>query len=219
MIRLWTFQTEDAFHEFEKNGCLVGNFSEPNYAQAYDWMVNEMKKKIGPPAVEGQYPIWAWYKCEDVDVQTGHLHVGQKGVRIEFEIDPSQAVLFADDGWMHSVNYGYLGTSEEDCENFYKEVNDAGLYHLDHPRFIPLPEPYNQRIQKSWERIFDLDWVVEGWTVLLKDRFVRAALWKLNKDQVRDVKWFTAKEQMSDWKELDIDINGLSSNAVHSKVC
>ena len=50
---LWTIQHEEAYREFEKTGILVANdnclFCGEDLRFAYDWLSDQMRKRIGPP--------------------------------------------------------------------------------------------------------------------------------------------------------------------------
>ena len=58
----------------------------------------------------------------------------------------------------------------------------------------PLPvRAYHQRIENSWDRIFDLDWVDEEITHPFDKKSIQATFWQLHFDQIRDVQFFTAR--------------------------
>lgn len=190
MLRLYTFQTEDAFLKLQTEGYLVGRkeLIDPYFIDGYDFMVKQMVKRIGLPPYEGQYPMWAWYQNPEVDnlEYGGHLEPGTKGVRLEIEIDPSQVVLSEFDNWHYVLNYWYLSTTNEDHDNFIREVNTC-----------PMPEPYHSQIVKSWEKIFELN--------ASSDEYVQATFWKLDLSQVREVNWFVAQNPLSNDDDDDDD--------------
>jgi hypothetical protein len=91
---LWTIQTEEAWSELQVGGMLHvtrENITESNWIYPYEWIIDQMKMRLGPPPEPGCFPIWAWYQWENEsrrkpDIRAaGHLSKGQKGVRIEFE--------------------------------------------------------------------------------------------------------------------------------------
>ena len=98
----WTIQHIDKWHEFEKSGVLQADkkFILPYFINAYDWICDQMKKRISNHIDDGIYPIWAWYKYE-VDYyrpdlrRSGHLEKGSPGVLIQFE-EKMENVLLTD---------------------------------------------------------------------------------------------------------------------------
>lgn len=60
-------QTVEAYQQLMQTGVLRANaehICDDSFADAYDWMVSEMAKRIGNPPNDVQYPIWAWYRWE-----------------------------------------------------------------------------------------------------------------------------------------------------------
>lgn len=66
-MRLWTIQDKTAYDDLCEKGILHCNaaladwLKEDNFKQSYDWLVSEMKKRVGEPPHGVAYPIWAWY--------------------------------------------------------------------------------------------------------------------------------------------------------------
>lgn len=189
MIKLWTFQTAEAYEKLENQGYLIGRreLIEPLFVKAYNWLNQQMMKRIGEPPHEGQYPMWAWHRCDEIDnlERGGHLVPGTRGVRIEFEIDAKSVLLSDFDSWHYVLNHWYLPASESDGDAFELELKQQGLYSLYFKK--SLPHNFNQRIEASWDRIFNLT-----------DYSTQATFWKLESDQVLDVKWFTAEDERID---------------------
>jgi hypothetical protein len=60
----------------------------------------------------------------------------------------------------------------------------------------PLPHAeFRQRIERSWERIFDLTWTDSEQEIVspTKDRSIQGTMWELLLDHVVDAKQFTAR--------------------------
>lgn len=63
-MKLWTIQYKAAYEEMLRTGVLRANSAyifEEFFRDSYDWMVEQMKKRIGnlPDGVE--LPVCAWY--------------------------------------------------------------------------------------------------------------------------------------------------------------
>ena len=63
---LWTIQPERVFRLIYKRGvyrCDLSKSGMEDFADPqYDWLVAQMKKRIGPPPEGVKYPVWAWYR-------------------------------------------------------------------------------------------------------------------------------------------------------------
>ncbi|MCP3925850.1 MAG: DUF3841 domain-containing protein, partial [Desulfobacterales bacterium] len=80
----------------------------------------------------------------------------EKGVRIEFECLRDDVLLSDYDLWHYALNYWYLAETETNSESFEAELEKHGLSFC---RERPLPNAkLHDKIKKSWEKIFDIDW-------------------------------------------------------------
>jgi len=197
---LWTIQSEPAWEGLKLQGILRGaseRIMDEDWRDAYAWMVRQMTHKIGPPPSPESYPIWAWFQFESArrarpDLRlAGHLPKGEAGVRIEFECSNGEALLSDFGLWHYVLNYWYLPETEADGNGFDAELARHGLSFFDSK---PLADPhYHERIEKSWERIFDLDWCEDELAFPKAQKSIQATVWELNLDQVRNVKNFKAR--------------------------
>ena len=98
-------------------------------------------------------------------------------VQIEFEVD-SDCVLLSDfDDWHFVLNHSYIADSETEFDEFYK------MNHKDE----------KERIEESWNKIFDIGRDISNWTVPLDKKSIQATLWGFRLEQVKKVEWFIAK--------------------------
>ncbi len=156
-MRLWTIQPIGFYESSREKGVLRadGRKIGRDWTPQYCWMREQMKKRV--PGYKGRYPIWAYpFKP---DMRRRHWGIGgQRVARIEFEA-PEEKVLVSDyDLWHVPLNFGYLGTSEEDEDAFDREEEErlgrkyARLPDPDYPEDLAL------RVYDSWERIFPDRW-------------------------------------------------------------
>lgn len=184
-MRLVTFQTEDAFNELQSKGYLIGKkeYVSPYFLKAYQWLRQQMNDKVGPAPFLDQYPIWAWYQGGDVDDLDFHcqdIEVGQRGVRLEVEIDDKLVVLSDHDSWHAVLNNVYFSISERDSDEFDKvQLNRQA------------------RIEKSWELIFILDHGDNPWLTTGEEPPIQATFWKLELNQVTSVTWLNGTNKSS----------------------
>ena len=183
---LWTIQTEEAFREFERNGVLRANedylFCEDYYRFAYDWLSDQMVRRIGAPPEGVRYPIWAWYQWEGqrkrMDLRrSGYAKRGTPLVQITFEADPQEFLLSDFDAWHFVQSEHYLADSESDWDKFYTNNGDQR----------------RDEIIASWDKIFDMDHDVLSWDSKPTYRSIQATLWEIRMSQVIKVEYFLAK--------------------------
>ncbi|MDZ7840387.1 MAG: DUF3841 domain-containing protein [Gammaproteobacteria bacterium] len=112
---LWTIQTEPAVRRMERTRMLRGDGRRiwPAHRRAFQWMNEQMRRRLGPPPRGSRYPVWAW-KVYDSDSPrpdlrcVAHLPRGTRGARLEIDV-PDERVLLSDFMRWHSVlNGGYL---------------------------------------------------------------------------------------------------------------
>lgn len=187
-MKLVTFQTEAAFNKLQRKGYLIGTkkYIIPDFLKAYDWLRKQMNDKIGPSPLPDQYPIWAWYQGEDFDnleARCEEIEIGHRGVRLEIEIDEKQVLLSDFETWHMVLNNSYLAISEEDYDRFEDESK--------------VNSDTTDRIEKSWERIFDLDQIVdENWISPKEKKTIQATFWKLELNQIKNVKWLDGTKKI-----------------------
>lgn len=64
---LWTIQPNKVYQEIITAGIYHCDFTRSAMVDCkpcYDWLVQEMKKRIGPPPAGVTYPVLAWYQWE-----------------------------------------------------------------------------------------------------------------------------------------------------------
>ena len=128
-VKLWTIQHENAFKEFEETGILNANndyiWAKDEMMYAYDYMHEEMVKKLGYPEDKTiKYPIWAYYLWEGLrkkpDLRvSGYANRGTPLVLIEFESNKKDIVLSDFDDWCVVLSYHYLEYDKKKLDTFY----------------------------------------------------------------------------------------------------
>ncbi len=108
-----------------------------------------------------------------------------------------ERVLLSDfDLWHYVLNYWYLPESERAGDEFEKKLAKEGLsyFKCDHQRPLPHTE-YRQAIEKSWERIFELNWADRQHAVAdpPEKKLIQATLWELVLEDVLEATNFTAR--------------------------
>jgi len=198
-IRLWTIQLISAWEKLQKLGILHADkhYADKNFIYAYKWMAKQMGARLGIRPSQNSLPLWAWYQWEDERKRKpdlrykGHLSKGERGVRIEFEIDKSKVVLSDFELWHYVLNYWYLPATKEDGEAFEVELSKKGLSFYETK---PLPNTnYHECIVKSWERIFDITCSDDLFAFPKNKKSIQASFWELRIENVTNIHVFTSR--------------------------
>lgn len=188
---LWTIQRASVLDGLKGGGVLRadGRNIDRGRRRAYEWMVNQLTKKIGPPPEGCHWPIWAWehlptahYRRSDrarPDLRVrGHLPPGTLGVRIAFEADEDKVLLSCFDSWHAVLNDHYNALTDREFESSAALIAEKGA---------DAQEVVKQK-QQSWERIFDLDLIPDKTSYA-----VQAVLWEIQAELIRSAELFTAR--------------------------
>jgi len=201
---VWSNLTAAAWDELQRNGVLQATRQhvEEDFMLAYLWMADQMERRLttSRPTKEAM-PIWVWLqwagKRRRPDLRaSGHLPKGTCGVRLECKIQDERVLLPDFELWHYVLNYGYLPKTVKEGEAFEKELTAADLSLMGCSLRNPLSHSeYRQKIERSWERIFDLTWTDPDHAIVsaTKNRCIQGTMWELRLDDVVDSKNFTAR--------------------------
>ena len=181
-MRLWTFHPYEVYQKILDTGeyhCepylgynTTMEFME--FENAYLWLAQQMREKIGNPPDGIKFPVWAWHtqnwKHKKPDLRYERFHYGNKGEKwacIEIEVPDNQVLLSDFDLWHCVLNDWNVDLTEE-------EYNNA-----------PQTEEYRH---KTWQRIFDLTPIDNDW--ITRGMYIQATFWQLTKDMIKDCRVF-----------------------------
>ena len=185
-MRLWTIQDRAAYDSLCKKGALRCDtalaewLTEDSFKRAYDWLVAEMKARIGAPPAGVEYPIWAWYLLNGKNVKPDLRRAEFRGYSgeqyvIEVEIPDNKVLLSDEEMWHITLGDGYFNRFDNEIVT---EKEDKW--------FDRLPAGEQETVKrKSWKSVFDqarCPW-----------RFVQATFWELRKEQVVSTRKFTGR--------------------------
>ena len=202
---IWSILTQRAWDDLQQQGRLrvARRHVIQEFLGPYAWMAQQMERRLRiPRPSKSSLPIWAWHQWEGAnrrkpDLRTpGYLTKAERGVRVELEVADDRVLLSDFDLWHYVLNYWYLPESENDGKLFEKKLARAGLsfYKCDHQH--PLPNAgFNREIEKSWERIFDIDWSDRGQVIAHppEKKSIQATLWEILLTDVLNAKEFIAR--------------------------
>ncbi len=185
---LWTIQPEEVYKNIMESGFYHCDYNKSGMKHCqlqYDWLVSQMIKRIGKRPSGVEYPVWAWFqwteKRKKPDLRNERWGNGWKGERfvlMEIEI-PDKDVLLSDfDAWSIILVNGLLSNTEE--EDRLLELKYSSLSEIEQKKMK----------SQNWEGVFDLSKVNNEW--MRKGESIQATFWELRKEQILDVRMFTA---------------------------
>lgn len=198
-LQLWTIKSLAAWKAFESGDFQVTpERIDPVFVKAYDWLIEKMCERIGPPPIGVRYPVWAWYQYNGEQQQRpdlrarGHLAKGEEGVRVSLSI-PKDRVLLSDFTLWGSlvVNDVYIGASESDEIIFEERLKAAGIKEFRSSEISDTE--VRQKIIDSWDRIFDLDSDNSYYVGSRATRAIQATFWRIEPEYVGKVERFRAR--------------------------
>lgn len=185
---LWTIKPMAVYEEIQTTGVYHCDFRKSfmrDWQEEYDWLIGQMRSRLGEPPEGISYPVWAWYlqdgQRKKPDLRKERWGNGWKGDRfacMEIEI-PDEEVLLSDfDSWSVILLHGLLADTEAE----YEQIKG---------QYLRLSKAERRAYRdRNWERVFDLtpaenDWMRRGATV-------QATFWELKKEAIRKVWFFTS---------------------------
>ena len=194
---LWTIQPVEVYDLIQETGVYHCDFTKSMLSDCqdqYDWLVQEMKDRIGDPPRGVSYPVWAWYMWEGdrkkPDLRRERWGKGWKGERfacMEIDVPEDRIVLSDFDSWSIILLHGLLSDSEEEDTRLENEYNSLS------------EEDKRAYRDKNWERAFDLTYVDNDW--MHRGDSIQATFWELRKEDIRKVWFFTAATPKPDYLE------------------
>lgn len=214
-IRLWHITTLENWKKHQEKGVIQVNHaqtaatfeqdeSEILFKYAYNWMRHQVYKRVKfKPTHREPSLIWAWYQHRGKKYrpdlrESGFLWKGLKGVRIEFIIECDKVLLSNFDLWMYA--YGSIKLFIHEDETKEAEIWDAidkeleqecGFLH-EHPYYY-YPPNIASKIEKSWEHMFDMNYLHWSFQHALYERTIQACLWEIPLENIVKVDTFTAR--------------------------
>ena len=153
--------------------------------EMYNWLVLQMKKRIGDPPEGVIYPVWAWHtqrsKRHKPDLCSERWANGydeEKFVCLEIEVPDEQVLLSDFDLWSLILLDSIITETEEEdhkLTEIYKELT---------------PQKQLEMKYKNWNRVFDVTPFENEWT--RRGSWIQATFWVLTKDMIKKVRHFKA---------------------------
>ena len=194
---LWTFQEEEIYQSILETGKYIcdpakSSMMDLDMKPAYDWLVTQMKERVGSPPEGVTYPVWAWYaqksQHQKPDLRTERWcygNGGEKYVCLEIEVPDEQVLLSDFDLWHFVLNNHLISeteTEDTELEKIYESLS---------------PEKQFEMKYENWKRVFDVSPLDNEW--MRRGEWVQATFWVLTKDMIRKVRHFTTPKRKREY--------------------
>jgi hypothetical protein len=194
-MKLWAIQSGAQWREIQDFGVLHNRYppSEERAPDcAYLWMTQQMRRRVGPSPPGVELPLWTWQQWlgaarvrPDLRQVARWYPRGERHVRLEFEVPDDQVLLFSYDLWSAVLVGCYIAPTQEETDR-WEQWEDW-----------PKNPPDMPTIEESWDRCFDLDWLLrhEYWHCgdTLKTLAIQACVWEIRREQVIAVTEFVGR--------------------------
>jgi len=200
-VTLYTIQPIEWYQKLLKQGIIYGKpdkniVAELEFTYAYNWISKQMENRISKAPLKDLLPIWSWFQYDNIvkrkpDLRnSAHLEKGTKGVRIEFIKNRKDILLSDFQLWHLPLMYYGINDSEKESLEFDEKLKSHNIDCLDKENY---PIELKQEIEKSWEKIFNMDYCPEYTAVPFDKKSIQATFWSLSVDEIVHVDEFTAR--------------------------
>lgn len=184
-MRLWTIQPVEVYKILMNDGIFVCDpeksefYTEwEGFKESYEWLVEQMNKRIGDKPDYVRFPIWARHTVEGkhkkIDLRKSEFkNYREPSVCMEVEIEDEKVLLSDERAWYFVLNKWFLASSDEE-HDYFVNLKDELLK--------------QKLMRKSWDKIFDLNFKSEDGYIEMGE-YVQATFWELRKEQVKDVRF------------------------------
>lgn len=163
-MKYYCIYKKETYLKILEKGYIEGNKNEYMFPEAYNWLTNQMKKRIGGYK-ESDGLVFLWTKKPDLR-SSGHLNKGEEGVLIEVRIDKYKVLLSNFMAW-HCVLNNITAELYED-----EKIDKL----------------------ESWERIFDLELCSsKESSYFAYDNKVQGSTGRIDMENITDVIFFKAR--------------------------
>ncbi len=205
---LWSIQEEKVWQVIQDTGVyrcdpyksdllkpmqdeLVGKKRDPQFETAYEWLAEQMEKRVGPRPEGVRFPVWAWYQYggkRKSDLRKERWTNGKGGERmlcLELEVPDDEVLLSDFHAWHFVLNGWPISDTEEESEKIDEFLEQVGNKEAE------------AFLRKNWERALDINPFENDWTSRGDD--VQATFWEMKREYVKKARSFVTVSKKRDW--------------------
>lgn len=192
---LWTVQPRSALTDLETAGVFrcerekSFNLTKPDSLEKpYQWLMGEMRRRIGEPPKGVSYPVWAWHTWEfqrqppDPDSAAFVKRTEDKAL-LTLDLPEGQALLSDFDAWQLVLQNGYVADA----------VTEEEFLRLEERLDSLPPDALERETEASWQHVF-LTGPLQT-ELVTRGKYIQATFWEIRKEYVRDAKILPALEE------------------------
>lgn len=182
-IRAWTFVPEKILPDI-LSGKLTETPSNASmdyilFKMAYAWMKDRMVESGLLGFGDEINPWWCWVRIGEGFVKPTSAFEEEGKVLLELSLSEEHLLISDFEMWHVVLNY-WLNEDEETSDAFDAELKEKGINTI---RIKPLPEPYHTKVEQSWRKIFDIDFV-NDFTHDFETKAIQGVFWRLTPDMI-----------------------------------
>lgn len=154
-------KAKHCYHPDSDNLDVMAHLDQ-DFADAYDWLINQFNQRIPKPN-QATIPIW-WWLDNGVKTKEFQEDMPPKPVKVIIKANyPSNQVLLSDfEKWHYVLNKWYLPDDiNNESDDYYDQIDQWFNNLSSHQQQV--------QMQKSWQRIFNLDnqWPIQAntWSI------------------------------------------------------
>ena len=173
---IYTVQPEFIYKKMRVQGYLEGDKKFAMFPQAYEWMVDQMEKRIAYGKVENS-PVWLWQRRPSGN-EKALATKGERWVILKLEVPEDKILWSSFDDWHSILNNSPITYNEKEWDSF----NERGF-----PK---------EEVAKTWERLFDHEWLASRptkWAGKYNEHWMQGVTPRITMEQVKKVTRFIGK--------------------------
>ena len=173
---MYTVQSENLYKKMREQGYLEGNKDFAMFPEAYEWMIDQMKKRITNCDMKN-YPIWLWQRRPNRN-EKALATKGERWVILKLDVPEEQILWSSFDVWHMILNNCPITYNEKEWDYFEE---------------IGFPK---EEVTKTWERLFDHQWLASrpsDWAGEYKKDWFQGVTPRITMEQVKKVSRFIGK--------------------------
>lgn len=159
-IRIWTVQPAEVWAQLSREGvCWVDPERAAGAAEvpAYRWLQAQLKRRI--KGYQAEFPWWGYCEKPDLRWVRHRRPAGQWDVRIELELSVDAACVFPSWAWHTVYCQKFLTGNQAEYAAWESALRTA----VPDEDAWPLPSPWMEELEASWESLFSPDLPSSAW--------------------------------------------------------
>lgn len=181
----WSLQSSDVWRQLQQKGTYragqqyyQGSDFNPTFTNAYEWMRRQMQQRSLSP--QGQYPVWFYCRVSRETLRE-HAQYSEQSVLLVCRFAVTRILLSDYHAWHHVLNDWYLNDTADNIEAWFAAMEQRlGTPLGNHENSLAWPIEIRREIERSWERIFD----IQHWLRSYPDSIVQGVVAELYRQDV-----------------------------------